>query len=73
MPHLSDDIKSHIINISDNYGLMKTNYGCLSRIMGDIINNLSRKSKPVLWNRKEKFVLFRDHWSYTETGEIIKS
>ena len=47
--HLSDEIKSHIINISDNYSLMKkrliTNYGGQSRIVGDIINNLSRKSK----------------------------
>ena len=38
--YLSDEIKSHIINISDNYSLMKTwlitNYGCPSRIIGDI-------------------------------------
>ena len=36
--HLSDEIKSHIINISDNYSLMKTwlitNYGGPSRIVG---------------------------------------
>ena len=48
--HLSEEIKSHIINISDNYSLMKswsiTNYGGPSRIVGDIINNISRKSKP---------------------------
>ena len=60
--HLSEEIKSHIINISDNYSLMKTrlitNYGGLSRIVGDIINNLSRKSKPVGGNRKEKFVFY---------------
>ena len=59
---LSDEIKSHIINISDYYNLMKTwlitNYGGPSRIVGDIINNLSRKSKPVGGNRKEKFVFY---------------
>ena len=55
--HLSDEINTHIINISDNYSLMMTwiitNYGGPSRIVGDIINNLSRKSKPA--SRKEKF------------------
>ena len=60
--HLSDEIKSHIINISDNYSLMKTwlftNYGGTSRIVGDIINNLSRKSKPANGSRKEKFVFY---------------
>ena len=60
--HLSEEIRSHLINISDNYNLMKTwliiNYGGPSRIVGDIINNLSRKSKPVGGNRKEKFVFY---------------
>ena len=41
--HLSDEIKSHIINISDNCSLMKTwlitNHGGLSRIVGNIFNN----------------------------------
>ena len=41
--YLSDEIKSHIINISDNYSLMKTwlitNYGGPSRIGEDIIYN----------------------------------
>ena len=45
--HLSDEIKSHINNISDNYSLMKTwlitNYGGPARIAGDIVSNLSRK------------------------------
>ena len=58
--HLSDEIKSHTNNISDNFSSMRTwlitNYGGPSRIVGDIINNLSRKSKPVGGNRKEKFV-----------------
>ena len=35
-----------------------TNYGGPSRIVGDIINNLSRKSKPVHRSRKEKFVFY---------------
>ena len=60
--HFSDGIKFHIINISDNYSLMKTwlitNYGGPSRIVGDIINNLSRKSKPANGSKKEKFVFY---------------
>ena len=60
--HLSDEIKSHLINISDNYSLMKTwlitNYGGPARIVGDIVSNLSRKSKPVPGNRKEKFSFY---------------
>ena len=32
-----------------------TNYGGPYRIVGDIIDNLSRKSKPMGGNRKEKF------------------
>ena len=46
--HLSEEIKSHLINISDNYSLLKTwlitNYGGPARIVGDIVSNLSRKS-----------------------------
>ena len=60
--HLSDEIKSHIKNISDNYNFMKiwliTNYGGPSRIVGDIINNLPKKSKPVGGSRKEKLVFY---------------
>ena len=60
--YLSEEIKSNIINISDNYNLMKTwfisSYGGPSRIVGDIINNLSRKSKPLHGSRKEKFVFY---------------
>ena len=48
--HLSEKIKYHIINISNDYNSMKTwliiTYGGPSRIVGDIIGNLSRKSKP---------------------------
>ena len=43
--HLSEEIKSHFINISDNYSLMKTwvinTYGGPSRTVGDIISNLA--------------------------------
>ena len=35
-----------------------TYYGGPSRIVGDIVNNLSRKSKPVAGNRKEKFTFY---------------
>ena len=45
--HLSEEIKSRLINISDNYELMKQwlikNYGGPSRIVGYIIGNLIRK------------------------------
>ena len=75
--HLSEEIKSHLINISDNYALMKTwlinNYGGPSRIVGDIVGNLSRKSKPSSGNRKEKFyILLHHHRCYSEIGEIIQ-
>ena len=58
--HLSDEIKSHLINICDNYSLMKTwlitNYGGPARIMGDIVGNLSRKCN----NRRKKFGFYSD-------------
>ena len=57
--HLSEDIKSQLINISEDYKMMKTwlicNYGGQSRIVGDIINSLAEKRKPTSNNRKEKF------------------
>ena len=60
--HLSDKIKSHLINISYIYSLMKiwliTNYGGPARIVGDMICNLSRKSNPVPGSRKEKLVFY---------------
>ena len=60
--HLSDEIKSHLINISDHYNLMKTwliaNYGGPARIVGDIVSNLSKKPKPLLGNRKETFSFY---------------
>ena len=78
--HLSDEIKLHIINIFDNNSLMKTwlitNYGGPSRIVGDIINNLSGKSKPGNGSRKEKFVFYSaitGAIQRLESGEIIVS
>ena len=69
--HLSEEIKSHLINISDNYNLMKTwlikTYGGPSRIVGDIISNLSRKPKPVGGNRKDMFVFYS-----AITGAILR-
>ena len=35
-----------------------TNYGGLSKIVGDIINSLLGKSKPAQWSRKEKFIFY---------------
>ena len=60
--HLSEEIKSHLINISNNYILIKAwlinTYGGPSRIVGNIISNVSRKPKPVGGNRKDKFVFY---------------
>ena len=60
--HLSAEIKSHLINISDNYNLMKTwlitNYGGPARTVGDIVSNQSRESKPIPGIRKEKFSFY---------------
>ena len=60
--HLSEEIKSRLINICDNYELMKQwlikNYGGPSRIVGDIIGSLIRKQKPAVGNRKDKFTFY---------------
>ena len=67
--HLSEKIKSRLINISDNYDLMKQwlikNYGGSSRIVGDIISNLISKPKLEIGNRKEIFFFYS-----TITGAI---
>ena len=59
---LSDEIKSQLINISNDYGMMKTwlisNYSGPSKIVGDIINNLTKRGKPALNSRKEKFSFY---------------
>ena len=41
------------------------NYGGPARIVGDIVNNLSRKFIPVPGSRKEKFAFY-----YAITGSI---
>ena len=60
--HLSEEIKAHIINISDNYAVVKTwlitNYGGPSKIFGDIVNNFARKPTPVGRNRKDIFLFY---------------
>ena len=60
--HLSEEIKARLINISDNYELMKQwlikNYGGSSRIVRDSVSNLMRKPKPTIGNRKEKFKFY---------------
>ena len=51
--HLSEEIKSKLINKSDSYAEMKqwliTNYG-VSRIINDVICELSRRNKPTSSN-----------------------
>ena len=57
--HLSDEIKSKLIDKSDSYSEMKdwliTNYGGASRIINDILNNLSNKQKPYNSNKSLKY------------------
>ena len=60
-------------------GLMNTwlitNYGGPARFFGDIVSNLSRKSKPMLcWvAEKRSSFLICYNWVYSETGEINKN
>ena len=60
--HLSEKIKARLINISDNYELMKQwlikSYEGSSRIVGDIVSNFMRKPKPTTGSRKEKFAFY---------------
>ena len=60
--HLSEEIKSKLIDKSDSYAEMKdwliTNYGGASRIINDILNNLSNKSKPHNSNKAQKYVYY---------------
>jgi len=48
--HLSEEINNKLINMSDSYTEMEnwqiSNYGGVSRIISDILNDLSRKTKP---------------------------
>ena len=60
--HLSEEIKSQLISLSNDYKRMKNwlieNYGSPSRIVSDIIRDLLEKRKPSTDNRKQKFVFF---------------
>ena len=60
--HLSEEIKSKLINKSDSYAEMKQwliqNYGGVSRIVNEIINDHSRQSKPGPNNSNAKFTFY---------------
>ena len=60
--HLSEEIMSKLINKSNSYAEMKQwriqNYGGVSRIVNDIINDLSRRSKPGPYNSNAKFTFY---------------
>ena len=60
--HLSEEIKSKLINKSDSYAEMKQwlilNYGGVSRIINDVICELSRRSKPATNNSQAKFAFY---------------
>ena len=60
--HLSEEIKSKLINKSDSYAEMKqwlnSNYGGVSRIINDVISDLSRRSKPASTNSQGKFTFY---------------
>ena len=60
--HLSEEIKSKLINKSDSYAEMKQwliqNYGGVSRIINDIINDLSRRTKPNPTNSNARFTFY---------------
>ena len=53
--HLSEEIKSQLISVSDDYKSMKDwlieNYGSPSRIVNDVIGDLLAKRKPPTDNR----------------------
>ena len=60
--HLSEEIKSKLINKSDSYAEMKQwlilNYGGVSRIINDVISDLSRRNKPASNNSQGKFAFY---------------
>ena len=68
--HLSDEIKSQLILMSDDYKMMKTwlkeNYGGPSCIVGYIVGDLLKKGKPLSNNGKQKFSFFSDLKDYPE-------
>ena len=60
--HLFEEIKSKSINISDSYVEMKQwlilNYGGVSRIINDVISDLSCRNKPASNNSQGKFAFY---------------
>ena len=60
--HLSEEIKNKLINMSDSYPEMKrwliANYGGMSRIVSDIVNDLSRRAKPNPNNSTQRFSFY---------------
>ena len=60
--HLSEEIKSKLINMSDSYAEMKQwlilNYGGVSRIINDVISDLSRRNKPASTNSQGMFTFY---------------
>ena len=60
--HLSEEIKSKIIDKSDSYTEMKQwlimNYGGVSRIINDVICELSRRNKHGSNNSQAKFTFY---------------
>ena len=74
--HLSKEIKSKLINMSDFYVEMKqwliSNYGGVSRIINDVISDLSRRSKPASTNSQGKFTFYAHISGALQRLEIIK-
>ena len=60
--HLSEEIKSKVINISDNYAEMKVwliqTYGGPSRIVNNIVSNLTLRPKPSSSSKREKYIFY---------------
>ena len=60
--HLLEEIKSKLINKLDSYAEMKQwlilNYGGVSRIINDVICELSRQNKPTSNNNQGKFSFY---------------
>ena len=68
--HLSEEKKTRLIEISDNYCMMKNWLIC--NHVGDIVSNLMEKRKLGVNNMKgEICLLLSHHWSFTETGETF--
>ena len=60
--HLSDDIKSQTIDIADNFSELKrwlvNEYGDPDTIVNEIVSSLSKLSKPIGENQRERFKYF---------------